>query len=186
MPARTGKTYSADLIRGANCPDDASHFDTSTAYAAINRFRLDDLHPYIYRTTTAARLAEDRHRPSRHEPVNTVREDPKRKGLLSPEPSALSTSPSTTETTGNLSTNLPSTSIRDLVIHGDDIVVGTTAVPSGFLTTSRLCASSTRVAMLPPSVAATHLPRPPQQQHRHSASAEEPGAESSDGHDRLC
>src|SRR5208282_167433 len=29
---------------------DASHFDTSTAYAAVNRFRLDDLHPYIYRT----------------------------------------------------------------------------------------------------------------------------------------
>src|SRR5207237_62290 len=29
---------------------DASHFDAATAYAAVNRFRLDDLHPYIYRT----------------------------------------------------------------------------------------------------------------------------------------
>ena len=29
---------------------DASHFDRVTAYAAINTFRLDDLHPYIYRT----------------------------------------------------------------------------------------------------------------------------------------
>jgi len=29
---------------------DASHFDRGTAYAALNRFRLDDLHPYIYRT----------------------------------------------------------------------------------------------------------------------------------------
>ncbi|HEY6953222.1 MAG TPA: glycoside hydrolase, partial [Bacteroidota bacterium] len=29
---------------------DASHFDTQTAYAAVNRFRLDDLRPHIYRT----------------------------------------------------------------------------------------------------------------------------------------
>src|SRR5205814_1532002 len=29
---------------------DASYFDAETVYAAVNRFRLDDLHPYIYRT----------------------------------------------------------------------------------------------------------------------------------------
>ena len=62
---------------------DASHFDTATAYAAVNRFRLDDLHPYIYRTHDGGKtwqkivtgLPEN-------EPVNTVREDPERKGLL--------------------------------------------------------------------------------------------------------
>ena len=34
---------------------DASHFDVGTVYAAVNRFRLDDLHPHIFAPTTAAR-----------------------------------------------------------------------------------------------------------------------------------
>jgi len=106
---------------------DASHFDTNTVYAAVNRFRLDDLHPYIYRTHDGGKswqrivqgIPED-------EPVNTVREDPERKGLLF----------AGTERTvyvsfddGNhwqpLRLNLPPSSMRDLVVHGDDIVVGT-------------------------------------------------------------
>src|SRR6266550_2660631 len=29
---------------------EASHFDDESAYASINRFKLDDLHPHIYRT----------------------------------------------------------------------------------------------------------------------------------------
>jgi len=29
---------------------EASHFDAGTVYAAVNRFRLDDLNPHIYRT----------------------------------------------------------------------------------------------------------------------------------------
>src|SRR5262249_10581725 len=28
----------------------ASHFDEQTAYASVSRFRIDDLHPHIYRT----------------------------------------------------------------------------------------------------------------------------------------
>src|SRR5260370_7670027 len=30
-----------------------SHFDAGTAYAAIDRHRLEDLHPYLYRTRDA-------------------------------------------------------------------------------------------------------------------------------------
>src|SRR5204862_2487685 len=30
---------------------EASYFDVNTAYAAVNRIRLDDLHPHIYKTT---------------------------------------------------------------------------------------------------------------------------------------
>ena len=30
---------------------DASHFDVNTAYAAVNRIRLDDMQPHIYKTT---------------------------------------------------------------------------------------------------------------------------------------
>ena len=82
---------------------DASHFDTSTVYAAINRFRLDDLHPYIYRTHDGGKTWQKivTGLPD-NEPVNTVREDPNRQACSSPEPNAASTFPGTTATIGNL------------------------------------------------------------------------------------
>jgi photosystem II stability/assembly factor-like uncharacterized protein len=106
---------------------DASHFDTATAYAAVNRFRLDDLHPYIYRTHDGGKswqkivdgLPDDA-------PVNTVREDPERKGLLfAGTERSVYVSWDDGGHWQSLQMNLPSTSIRDLVIHHDDVVVGT-------------------------------------------------------------
>ena len=106
---------------------DASHFDTPTAYAAVNRFRLDDLHPYIYRTHDGGKswqkivsgLPEN-------EPVNTVREDPERKGLLfAGTERSVYVSWDDGDHWQSLKMNLPPTSIRDLVVHGDDVVVGT-------------------------------------------------------------
>jgi photosystem II stability/assembly factor-like uncharacterized protein len=106
---------------------DASHFDTSSAYAAVNRFRLDDLHPYIYRTHDGGKswqkivsgLPEN-------EPVNTVREDPARKGLLfAGTERSVYVSWDDGDHWQSLKLNLPPTSIRDLVIHHDDVVVGT-------------------------------------------------------------
>ncbi len=106
---------------------DASHFDAATAYAAVNRFRLDDLHPYIYRTHDRGKswtkivsgIPDD-------EPVNTVREDPERKGLLfAGTERTLYVSFDDGDHWQSLRLNLPATSIRDLIIHGDDIVVGT-------------------------------------------------------------
>ncbi|HEY6304354.1 MAG TPA: glycoside hydrolase [Terriglobales bacterium] len=106
---------------------DASRFDTSTVYAAVNRFRLDDLHPYIYRTHDGGKswqkivngLPEN-------EPVNTVREDPERKGLLfAGTERTVYQSWDDGDHWQSLQMNLPPTSIRDLVIHHDDVVVGT-------------------------------------------------------------
>jgi len=106
---------------------DASHFDTDTVYAAVNRFRFDDLHPYIYRTHDGGKswtkivsgIPDD-------EAVNTVREDPQRKGLLfTGTERTVYVSFDDGDHWQSLRLNLPATSIRDLVIHGDDIVVGT-------------------------------------------------------------
>ena len=106
---------------------DASHFDTATAYAAVNRFRLDDLHPYIYSTHDGGKtwqkiitgLPEN-------EPVNTVREDPERKGLLfAGTERSVYVSFDDGDRWQSLQLNLPATSIRDLVVHQDDVVVGT-------------------------------------------------------------
>ncbi len=106
---------------------DASHFDTATAYAAVNRFRLDDLHPYIYRTHDGGKswqkivggLPDN-------EPVNTVREDQERKGLLfAGTERSVYVSWDDGDHWQSLQMNLPPTSIRDLVVHHDDVVVGT-------------------------------------------------------------
>jgi photosystem II stability/assembly factor-like uncharacterized protein len=106
---------------------DASHFDKDSAYAAVNRFRLDDLHAYIYRThdggknwqKITAGLPDDA-------PVNVVREDPVRRGLLfAGTERAVWVSFNDGDSWQSLQLNLPATSMRDLVIHGDDIIVGT-------------------------------------------------------------
>ena len=106
---------------------DASHFQGDTVYAAVNRLRLDDLHPYIYRTHDGGRswqkvvqgIPDD-------EPVNTVREDPERKGLLfAGTEKTVYVSFDDGDHWQSLKQNLPATSIRDLVVHGDDIAVGT-------------------------------------------------------------
>src|SRR5205823_8074931 len=100
---------------------------TASAYAAVNRFRLDDLHPYIYRTHDGGKswqkivngIAED-------EPVNTVREDPERTGpLFAGTERTVYVSFDDGDHWQSLRLNLPATSIRDLVVHNDDLVVGT-------------------------------------------------------------
>jgi hypothetical protein len=127
-----GKTWS-DVTPPALTPwskvslMDASHFDAGTAYAAINTFRLDDLRPHIYRTrdggktwTHIARGIPD------GGIINVVREDPKRRGLLfAGSEQAVYVSFNDGDDWQSLRHNMPATSIRDLVIKGDDVVVGT-------------------------------------------------------------
>jgi photosystem II stability/assembly factor-like uncharacterized protein len=105
---------------------EAGHFDTETAYAAINRFRLDDLRPHIYRTRDGGRTWQEIVRGLPDDPVNVVREDPQRKGLLfAGSERAVYVSFNDGDDWQPLRLNMPATSIRDLVIHDDDIVVGT-------------------------------------------------------------
>jgi len=106
---------------------DASHFDKDTVYAAVNRFRLDDLHAYVYRTHDGGKtwqkvtngIPDDA-------AVNVVREDSVKRGLLfAGTERAVWVSFNDGDAWEPLQMNLPATSMRDLVVHGDDVVVGT-------------------------------------------------------------
>ncbi len=106
---------------------DASHFDPLSAYAAINTLRLSDLTPHVYRTRDGGKtwtpittgLPDGA-------TINAVREDPRRKGLLfAGSETTVHVSFDDGDHWQSLRQNLPATSIRDLVIKDDDLVVGT-------------------------------------------------------------
>ncbi|MEO7263714.1 MAG: hypothetical protein ABIW38_02325 [Ferruginibacter sp.] len=105
---------------------DASHFDVNTAYAAVNRIRLDDMHPHIYKTNDAGKTWKEIINGLPNDPINVVREDPILKGLLyAGSEKAVYVSFDDGEHWQSLRLNMPATSIRDLVIKDDDLVIGT-------------------------------------------------------------
>jgi photosystem II stability/assembly factor-like uncharacterized protein len=105
---------------------DASHFDINTAYAAVNRIRLDDMHPHIYKTNDGGKTWKEIVHGLPDDPINVVREDPIRKGLLfAGSERAVYVSFDDGEHWQTLRLNMPATSIRDLVIKDDDLVIGT-------------------------------------------------------------
>ncbi len=105
---------------------DAGHSDDLTAYAAVNKIRLDDLNPYIYKTHDAGKTWTKITNGLPANPVNTVREDPFQKGLLfAGTETAVYVSFNDGETWQPLRLNMPATSIRDLVIKDNDLVVAT-------------------------------------------------------------
>jgi len=106
---------------------DASRFDDNSAYVAVNRFRVDDLHPYAYRThdggktwsSISAGLPVDA-------PVNAVRADPVQPGLLyAATEKAVWVSFNDGDHWRPLNYNLPHTSMRDLLVKDDDLIVAT-------------------------------------------------------------
>ncbi|MGH9669184.1 MAG: WD40/YVTN/BNR-like repeat-containing protein [Terriglobales bacterium] len=106
---------------------EASHFDNQSAYASVSRFRVDDLHPYIYRTHDGGKSW---HRINNglpdYAPVDTVREDPVRKGLLfAGTETGVWMSFDDGDHWQPLQLNLPHTSMRDLWIHESDLIVAT-------------------------------------------------------------
>ena len=106
---------------------EASPFDAGAAYAAINRIRLDDLRPHIYRTRDfGATWTEIVNGLPDNEPVNAVREDPRERGLLfAATERGVYVSFNDGDLWQPLRFNLPATSVRDIVIHGDDLVAAT-------------------------------------------------------------
>jgi photosystem II stability/assembly factor-like uncharacterized protein len=106
---------------------DASRFDDNTAYVAVNRFRLDDLHPWIYRTHDGgAHWTKITNGLPNDEPINAVRADPTVPGLLyAGGEGTVSVSFDDGNQWQSLQLNLPNTSMRDLNVHGNDLVVAT-------------------------------------------------------------
>jgi hypothetical protein len=110
---------------------EAGHFSKDTAYAAVDRHRLDDYKPYIYRTrdggkdwdAIAAGIPDGSF-------VNAVREDPIKKGLLyAGTEFGVYISFDDGDHWQPLQLNLPVTSVRDLDLHhdaySDDLVIAT-------------------------------------------------------------
>jgi photosystem II stability/assembly factor-like uncharacterized protein len=104
-----------------------SHFDVNSAYAAVNTLRLDDLMPHIYRTRDGGRswVSITTGLPAGGV-VNAVREDTLRRGLLfAATEQSVFVSFDDGDNWQSLRLNMPATSIRDLVLKDDDLVVGT-------------------------------------------------------------
>ena len=140
-----------------------SHFDADTAYLAIDRHRLDDSRPYVLRTRDGGRtwtpIAA-----GLDTTVNVVREDPVRRGLLfaGTERGAFvsfddggSWSP--------LAAGLPTTSVRDIVVKNDDLVIATHG--RGFYVLDDIAPlralagdGSTTTRLFPPALAVRFLP----------------------------
>jgi photosystem II stability/assembly factor-like uncharacterized protein len=105
---------------------DASHFDKNTAYISVNAFRLDDLNPYIYKTKDSGKTWTLITKGLPKDPVNVVREDPKQPGLLfAGTENEVFFSADDGDNWQSLRLNMPATSIRDLVVKENDLVIGT-------------------------------------------------------------
>src|SRR5215472_8300323 len=106
---------------------EAGHFDAETAYAAVNTLRIDDLRPHIFATHDSGKTwTEIVNGIPPGQIINAVREDPERKGLLfAGAEKGVYVSFDDGANWESLRLNLPATSVRDLIVKNDDLVVGT-------------------------------------------------------------
>jgi photosystem II stability/assembly factor-like uncharacterized protein len=104
-----------------------SHFDPATAYVAANRYQLDDFRPYLLKTSDYGRtwtaiasgIPDGAY-------TRSIREDPVRRGLLfAGTETGIYYSPDDGAHWHSLQLNLPRASVRDLAIHGSDLIAAT-------------------------------------------------------------
>ena len=107
-----------------------SHFDADSAYIVVDRHRLDDPNPYLYRTHDGGAhwtlIVDGIADGGIHNSVNVVREDPVHRGLLyCGTERGVYVSFDDGAQWRALQQNLPRTSVRDLQVHGSDLVLAT-------------------------------------------------------------
>jgi photosystem II stability/assembly factor-like uncharacterized protein len=106
---------------------EASQHTAGAAYVAVDRHKLDDFKPYIFKTTDYGKtwtkivggLPENSY-------VHSVKEDPKKKGLLfAGTENGIYISFDDGVKWQSLRMNLPMTPVHDLIIKDDDVAVAT-------------------------------------------------------------
>jgi len=106
---------------------DAGRFDARTAYAAVNTLRLDDMRPHLWRTHDAgATWTEINSGIEDGGPTSSIREDPKRKGLLyAASERRVYVSFDDGDHWQSLQLNMAPSSVRDIIVKDDDLVAAT-------------------------------------------------------------
>jgi photosystem II stability/assembly factor-like uncharacterized protein len=106
---------------------EASHFEVNEAYIAVERHQLQDYEPHIYRTRDSGKTwTEITNGLLSKIYVQTVKEDPQRRGLLfAGTERAVFVSFDDGDHWQSLQLNLPPASMRDLAVHEDDLIVAT-------------------------------------------------------------
>ena len=168
---------------------EAGHFDANTAYAAVNTLRMDDLRPHIFATHDSGKTwTEIVNGIPAGQIINAVREDPERKGLLfAGAEKGVYVSFDDGANWESLRLNLPATSVRDLIVKSDDLVVAThgrgfwildnitplrqcSRRPAGGVVASHSEAATTRLGHAAVQ-AANRVARSREPEHRHAIAA---------------
>jgi photosystem II stability/assembly factor-like uncharacterized protein len=106
---------------------EASPHDAGTAYVVVDNHRMDDMRPYLFKTSDlgktwkslTAKLPQDIY-------LHAAREDPKKKGLLyAGTERGIVFSADDGATWQSLKLNFPTVAVHDLVVKDNDLVVGT-------------------------------------------------------------
>lgn len=127
-----GKTW--NNITPKNLPEwsmismiETSTFKAGRAFIAVDRHKLDDFSPYIYKTEDFGRTWEKiTHGIPSNTFVRVVREDPERKGLLyAGTETGVFVSFDDGQNWQSLQLDLPVVPIRDMVVKEDDLVAAT-------------------------------------------------------------
>lgn len=106
---------------------DAGHFDPLTAYAAVNTLRLDDMRPHLFRTHDGGKSWQEINTGLEDGgPTSSIREDPKRKGLLyAATERRVYVSFDDGDHWQSLQLNMAPSSVRDITIKDDDLIAAT-------------------------------------------------------------
>jgi photosystem II stability/assembly factor-like uncharacterized protein len=106
---------------------EASRYEPGEAFAAVDRHRLDDQRPYVYRTRDFGNTWQEiTNGIGGSAFLRVVREDVRKKGLLfAGTELGVYVSFDDGDHWQSLQRNLPVSSVQDMTIHGDDLVIGT-------------------------------------------------------------